>query len=128
MRGYAKNLRCWGRLGQDTARVTLTLHQTDTLREVRFASVWRPANELWPPRAVRVSVSTDGQQFTTVGEQALTYDFSPTEGTRYPVTIHFSPVKAAYLQVDWLPTERCPKGYFNEGNPGKLAIDELEVW
>ena len=128
VRGYAKNLRCWGRLGQDTARVTLTLHQTDTLREVRFASVWRPANELWPPRAVRVSVSTDGQQFTTVGEQALTYDFSPTEGTRYPVTIHFSPVKAAYLQVEWLPTERCPKGYFNEGNPCKLAIDELEVW
>ena len=128
VRGYAKNLRCWGRLGQDTARVTLTLHQTDTLREVRFASVWRPANELWPPRAVRVSVSTDGQQFTTVGEQALTYDFSPTEGTRYPVTIHFSPVKAVYLQVEWLPTERCPKGYFNEGNPCKLAIDELEVW
>ena len=128
VRGYAKNLRCWGRLGQDTARVTLTLHQTDTLQEVRFASVWRPANELWPPRAVRVSVSTDGQQFTTVGEQALTYDFSPTEGTRYPVTIHFSPVKAAYLQVEWLPTERCPKGYFNEGNPCKLAIDELEVW
>ncbi|EJW89943.1 beta-hexosaminidase precursor [gut metagenome] len=128
VRGYAKNLRCWGRLGQDTARVTLTLHQTDTLREVRFASVWRPANELWPPRAVRVSVSTDGQQFTTVGEQALTYDFSPTEGTRYPVTIHFSPVKAAYLQVEWLPTDRCPKGYFNEGNPCKLAIDELEVW
>ena len=128
VRGYAKNLRCWGRLGQDTARVTLTLHQTDTLREVRFASVWRPANELWPPRVVRVSVSTDGQQFTTVGEQALTYDFSPTEGTRYPVTIHFSPVKAAYLQVEWLPTERCPKGYFNEGNPCKLAIDELEVW
>ena len=125
VRGYAKNLRCWGRLGQDTARVTLTLHQTDTLQEVRFASVWRPANELWPPRAVRVSVSTDGQQFTTVGEQALTYDFSPTEGTRYPVTIHFSPVKAAYLQVEWLPTERCPKGYFNEGNPCKLAIDEL---
>ena len=128
VRGYAKNLRCWGRLGQDTARVTLTLHQTDTLQEVRFASVWRPANELWPPRAVRVSVSTDGQQFTTVGEQALTYDFSPTEGTRYPVTIHFSPVKAVYLQVEWLPTERCPKGYFNEGNPCKLAIDELEVW
>ena len=128
VRGYAKNLRCWGRLGQDTARVTLTLHQTDTLREVRFASVWRPANELWPPRAVRISVSTDGQQFTTVGEQALTYDFSPTEGTRYPVTIHFSPVKAVYLQVEWLPTERCPKGYFNEGNPCKLAIDELEVW
>ena len=128
VRGYAKNLRCWGRLGQDTARVTLTLHQTDTLQEVRFASVWRPANELWPPRAVRISVSTDGQQFTTVGEQALTYDFSPTEGTRYPVTIHFSPVKAAYLQVEWLPTERCPKGYFNEGNPCKLAIDELEVW
>ena len=128
VRGYAKNLRCWGRLGQDTARVTLTLHQTDTLREVRFASVWRPANELWPPRAVRISVSTDGQQFTTVGEQALTYDFSPTEGTRYPVTIHFSPVKAAYLQMEWLPTERCPKGYFNEGNPCKLAIDELEVW
>ena len=128
VRGYAKNLRCWGRLDQDTARVTLTLHQTDTLQEVRFASVWRPANELWPPRAVRVSVSTDGQQFTTVGEQALTYDFSPTEGTRYPVTIHFSPVKAAYLQVEWLPTERCPKGYFNEGNPCKLAIDELEVW
>ena len=128
VRGYAKNLRCWGRLGQDTARVTLTLHQTDTLQEVRFASVWRPANELWPPRAVRVSVSTDGQQFTTVGEQALTYDFSPTEGTRYPVTIHFSPVKAAYLQMEWLPTERCPKGYFNEGNPCKLAIDELEVW
>ena len=75
-----------------------------------------------------VSVSMDGQTFIPVGTKQLTYDFTLTEGTRFPASLSFAETEATFVRLELLSGGLCPKGYFHEGLQSELAIDEIEIY
>ena len=82
---------------------------------------------LFMAKAMSVSVSADGKNFFGVGNKVLSYDFTLTESTRFPASLSFPEVEATFVRLDLLSGGLCPKGYFNEGEQSRLAIDEIEI-
>lgn len=128
VRGYARELRRWVIFDADTVQMTFDLRKPISVHKAAFAFLWRPYDMLWPARAVTASVSNDGKEFTTVGNQKLTYDFSPTEGTRFPVSLSFPEALGRYVRLEFLSGGGCPRGYYHEGQPSRLAVDEIELY
>ena len=128
VRGYARDMRRWISFYQDTVHITINLGKPCPVKEVSFASLWRPWNEIWPARAMSVSVSTDGKEFVRVGSKELHHDFTLTEGTRFPASLTFPETEATYVRLELLSGGPCPKGWFHEGNPSELALDEIEIY
>ena len=126
-RGQARDHHRWLTFHRDTMQLVLKLHQPEKISEVSFASLWRPWNTLWPVRAARVSVSMNGKHFVSVTDSLLTYDFSPTEAVRFPVSLFFPEVEAAFVRLELVGGGPCPKGYYNEGKPSDFALDEIEI-
>ena len=126
-RGQARDHHRWLTFHRDTMQLVLKLHQPEKISEVSFASLWRPWNTLWPVRAARVSVSMNGEHFVSVTDSLLTYDFSPTEAVRFPVSLCFPEVEAAFVRLELVGGGPCPKGYYNEGKPSDFALDEIEI-
>ena len=126
-RGQARDHHRWLTFHRDTMQLVLKLHQPEKISEVSFASLWRPWNTLWPVRAARVSVSMNGEHFVSVTYSLLTYDFSPTEAVRFPVSLCFPEVEAAFVRLELVGGGPCPKGYYNEGKPSDFALDEIEI-
>ena len=50
-----------------------------------------------------------------------------TESTRFPASLSFPEVELHFVRLDLLSGGLCPKGYFNEGEQSRLAIDEIEI-
>lgn len=128
VRGYARELRRWVIFSADTVQVTVDLNKSTSVSKVAFAFLWRPYDMLWPATALKVSVSGDGEAFSVVGSQSLTFDFSPTEGTRFPVSLSFPEVTTRYVRLELLSGGLCPKGYYHEGQASRLALDEIEFY
>lgn len=126
-RGYARDMRRWISFYQDSIQITVNLKSPQKIKRVAFASLWRPWNAIWPARAMSISVSKDGKTFIPIGNKILVYDFTQTEGTRFPVSLSFPETEAAFVRLNLLGGSLCPKGYFNEGEQSELAIDELEI-
>ena len=126
-RGQARDHHRWLTFHRDTMQLVLKLHQPEKISKVSFASLWRPWNTLWPVRAARVSVSMNGEHFVSVTDSLLTYDFSPTEAVRFPVSLCFPEVEAAFVRLELVGGGPCPKGYYNEGKPSDFALDEIEI-
>lgn len=127
-RGYACDMRRWISFYQDTVQIVVKLHQPQKVKEVAFASLWRPINTIWPARQMGVSVSMDGENFTSVGTKDLTYDFTLTEGTRFPVSLSFDETQAAYVRLELLSGGLCPESYDGAGEQSELAVDEVEIY
>lgn len=128
IRGYARELRRWVIFSGDTVRVTMDLGKAVPISKVAFATLWRPYDMLWPVSELRVSVSTDNKAFSAAGSGKFTYDFTPTEGTRFPVSLSFPEVTARYVCLEFVYGGVCPKGYYKEGEQSRLAVDEIEFW
>lgn len=126
-RGYPENMRHWVSFYQDTVRITVDLKKPQPVKEVGFASLFRPANMIWPAREMSVSVSADGKTFTPVGTQKLTPDLTVTKGTRFFEALSFPAVQATVVRLELLSGGICPKGYYHEGEQSELAIDEIEI-
>lgn len=126
-RGYARDMRRWVSFYQDTVRITVHLKSPQQVSEVAFSSLWRPWNTIWPVREFSVSVSADGKTFVPVAQQTPVYDFTLTEGTRFPVSLSFPATEAAFVRLELLSGGKCPSGYFHEGQQSELAIDEIEI-
>lgn len=128
LRGYTKDMRQWICFHEDTLQIDITLHPKDTIRQVKLASLWRPWNKIWPARQVQVCVSQDGLTYYTVAQSQPTYDFTRTEATRFPVSLNFKETTAKFLRLMILGGGNCPKGYYKEGTPSELALDEIEIY
>ena len=50
-------------LCQDSVQIVVELKGTQRIKQVAFASLWRPWNMIWPAKAMSVSVSADGKNF-----------------------------------------------------------------
>ena len=128
-RGDARYMHCWVGFRQDRVRIVVALKQKQTVNKVSFSSLWRPWNRLWPVKAASVSVSTDGRTFVPVLlSEEISYDFTLTEGTRFPVSLAFPDIEAAFVCLELQGRGKCPKGYYREGEPSRLAIDEIEIY
>ena len=127
-RGYARDMRRWISFYQDSVEIVVNLKKPQRVKEVAFSSLWRPWNTIWPARAISVSVSMDGKTFVPVGNKELTYDFTLTEGTRFPASLSFPETEAVFVRLDLLSGGLCPKGYYHEGQQSELAIDEVEIY
>ena len=127
-RGYARDMRRWISFYQDSVQIVVDLKKPQTVKKVAFSSLWRPWNTIWPARAIGVSVSMDGKTFIPVATKNLTYDFTLTEGTRFPVSLSFPDTKAVFVRLELLSGGLCPQGYYHEGEQSELAIDEVEIY
>lgn len=127
-RGYPKDMRQWTGFSGDTLNITLQLHKEELIRQVNLATLWRPWNMLWPTRKIQVSVSQDGEKYHVIAEYEPVYDFSRTEGTRFPVSVSFEKTKARFIRLLILSGGKCHEGYFNAGEQSELAVDEIEVY
>ena len=125
--GVARDHHRWLTFRRDTMQLVLKLHQPCTISNVSFASLWRPWNSLWPIRAARISVSTNGEHFKPVADSLFTYDFTPTESIRFPLSLSFPEVEAAFVRLELVGGGPCPKGYYNEGKPSEFSLDEIEI-
>lgn len=126
-RGYARDMRRWISFYQDSVQIVVQLRKPQKIKEVALSSLWRPVNAIWPVRAIGVSLSADGETFVPVGSKEPAYDFTLTEGTRFPVSVSFPEAEAAFVRLELLSGGLCPKGYYNEGAQSELAIDEIEI-
>lgn len=127
IRGYSHSMRRWISFYKDTVQIVFNLEQPQLVKEVTFSSLWKPCNEIWPARGVSISVSKDGKTFMQVGSKELTYDFTLTEGTRFPVSLSFPETEATFVRLELLSGGLCLKGYYNEGKQSELAMDEIEI-
>lgn len=128
IRGYARDLRRWVIFRGDTVRVKVDLGRTMSVSKVAFTSLWRPYDMLWPVNELYISTSADNKVFTHANRGRFTYDFTPTEGTCFPVSLSFPEVSTRYVCLEFVYGGPCPKGYYHEGQSSKLAIDELELY
>ncbi len=128
LRGYTKDMRQWVSFYEDTLTVDVKLHGKEMLRQVKFASLWRPWNTIWPARKVEVQVSSDGKVFYTVASRELSYDFTRTEASRFDVSVLFKETEAQFVRLIIFSGGCCPEGYYKEGTQSELALDEIEIY
>lgn len=139
-RATPRDMRHWVSFYQDTVRIELDLQQTQELHRITLATLWRPWNTIWPARQVSVALSTaeagsnepaggnESANFTEVAILQPQYDFTLTEGTRFPITISFPPQQARFVRITLLGGGNVPQGWFDEGKLPELAIDEIELF
>ncbi|MEB3375781.1 hypothetical protein SFC43_30515 [Bacteroides sp. CR5/BHMF/2] len=108
--------------------MTVDLGRTMPVSKVAFASLWRPYDMLWPVSELHISTSADNKVFTSAHSGKFTYDFTPTEGTCFPASLSFPEIMARYVCLEFVYGGPCPKGYYHEGQPSRLAIDEIELY
>ena len=128
IRGYTRDLRRWVIFRGETVRISVDLGTAMPVNRVAFAFLWRPFDTLWPARKLSVSVSTDSKTFTSVGSIEYSYDFTPTEAIRFPVSYSFPEIIARYIRLELLNGGLCPEGYYHAGQQSRLAIDEIEFY
>lgn len=128
IRGYSRELCCWNIFETDCLKITIDLQTLKCISRITSSFLWRPYDRLWPARLVRVFTSEDGRTFTLKKKQRFSYDFSLTEGTRFPVAISLPKTSTRYVRLEILGGGLCPKGFYCEGESSRLAADEIEVY
>lgn len=127
IRGYAKNVRHWVRYRQDTIQIDVTLNSPQMISNVSTSFVWRPVNYTWPSRKIALYSSIDGKTYEERGIKELTYDLSPSEGTRFPVSISFPEIEAKFVRLEILSWGTIPDGFYRAGELSKTGLDEIEI-
>lgn len=125
--GTARDMHNWAVFVADTLQLTFQLPQAETVSSVSTACVWRSRNDLWPVPSMQVEVSADGKRFETVGNKAFKHDLSHTVATRYPISVSFAPVEARYVRIRIPRADTIPVGFYHEGHPAEIGIDEVEI-
>lgn len=127
VRGYSNNMRHWVSYRQDTVLIDLALGASKFINEVSTSFLWRPVNYTWPSRSIKISTSSDGVTYNERKQKEFTYDLTPTEGTKFPVSITFPETEALFVRLEILSGGLIPNGYYREGEQSKLAIDEIII-
>lgn len=125
--GSARDMHNWAVFVADTLQLTFQLPQSETVSSVSAACVWRSRNDLWPVPSMQVEVSADGKRFETVGNKTFKHDLSHTVATRYPISVSFAPVEARYVRIRIPRADTIPVGFYHEGHPAEIGIDEVEI-
>ena len=78
-------------------------------------------------RSVIIYTSVDGEIYEEKASEEFTYDFSPTEGTRFPVSISFAESEAKYVRLEISSWGEIPEGFYRAGEQSKTGLDEIEI-
>ena len=76
---------------------------------------------------ITVSVSADGENFTTVFDSTYPDLTAEDENKIYGHKVDFSPVKARYVKIKALSDRDMPKWHPACGFPAFIFVDELEI-
>lgn len=117
----------WTSLEGDSVVLTFALRNKTTISRLECGTLWRPWNEAWPPKSVSVAVSEDGQDFRTVGTESLSYEYVSDEATRFPILMRFPACTVSHVRVTLQNAGNCPPGYYHEGRPSRILMDEFEI-
>lgn len=114
-----------GFLGDVTAVIDLEQEQPVSSVEVTamtYMDAW-----IMGPSALKVEVSTDGKNFTTVGEQQIPADTDVKKREIVAYTSQFHQTPARYVRLTVARSKALPKGHVGEGQLPYLFLDEIVV-
>ncbi len=77
---------------------------------------------MWPPKQLRIAVSSDGKTYRDVYEQT----HFPINGIN-PVDGHFTPTQARYIRIQATNQGTIPTGEYGAGGKAMLLLDEVIV-
>lgn len=79
------------------------------------------------PKQVTYSISSDGENYTTLG----TYDIPEDQSVQVKFVdvkhVSDTPIKARYIKVDIVGTKVCPHWHYGVGHPCWFFLDEVTV-
>jgi len=117
----------WSVWRMKDAAWTVAFNETTTINRVTVTYLDHTGMNIFPPEAISLSFSRDGESFHPLKEQT---DI-PVRETLNPeinrMTIRFDPVKAKHLKVVVNPFGPMPNWYKGSGQPASLYIGELMI-
>ncbi len=111
----------------DNCEAVVDLQSVKPVHEIKTSFLQQWYAWIWLPLEVKFSVSTDGKNFTQVGE--LPDPVPDTTGGAFvtPFNVSFPAVKARYVKVDAISRKVCPDWHIGAGGKAWLFIDEIVV-
>lgn len=114
-----------GFIGKDMIAV-IDLEQPETVSEAIIRTCVATGDWVFDARAMKVEVSMDGNEFTTVASE----DYAPMASSSNSIYTHnlkFEPVEARYVKVTVQPENIIPEWHGGAGRPGFVFVDEIEL-
>jgi len=102
--------------------ITVDLDSLQTISQVSTHVLAYRWQRMWPPKQLRVSVSTDGKTYQTVYEQTQ----FPINGIN-PVEGRFTPTQARFVRIQATGQGTIPAGEYGAGGKAWLLLDEVIV-
>ncbi len=102
--------------------ITVDLDSLQTISQVSTHILAYRWQRMWPPKQLRVSVSTDGNTYRTVYEQTQ----FPVNGIN-PVDGRFTPTQARFVRIQATGQGTIPAGEYGAGGKAWLLLDEVIV-
>lgn len=117
----------WSGLEGKDETITLDLETVRDVNEVSlgFLNEWR--NGVRYPEYVEVSLSEDGETYTSYGRVDLNEEFKESDPAMRRITVSGDPVQAQYVRIFAKNGGALPASHSNAGKPSWIFMDELDV-
>lgn len=106
---------------------TIDLGKETALQSISLGCLQAYRDWIMMPEWVKFEVSTDGKNFTTVGDVNNTVSQEERVSVIKDFTARFPEQKARYVRVTAKVLEALPKGHSGEGKPAWIFADEIMV-
>lgn len=103
---------------------TIDLGEEKSVSSLTTRFFQRPSSWVWVAKKLTVQVSTDGKNFTTVGDKQV--DIPSKDGAAV-TAVKWQPQNARYIRVTAEPLGIIPAGNTGAGDEAWLFVDELIV-
>ncbi len=105
----------------------IDLKQEEEIRTVSFNTSVDKGDWVFDVLGITVSVSADGENFTTVFDKSYPDLTAEDENRIYSHMVEFTPVKARYVKIKALSDRDMPAWHPATGHPAFIFVDELEI-
>ena len=122
-KGLGRSREFLGWSGDDLEAV-IDLGATQNISSAVIHSLVSGGSWIYPPKYAEIFVSTDGQNFSSVGKSE---NFEKTTGSNGVIKVPFSPVSTRYIKVVVKNLGKIPDDKPGAGNKPWLFVDEIEV-
>ncbi|MEL6537022.1 MAG: chitobiase/beta-hexosaminidase C-terminal domain-containing protein [Bacteroidota bacterium] len=106
---------------------TLTLAEPQALSAVYVSALSEPNSWIYYPQGIEISVSTDGQNYTSAGSITLQHQEPLGSEAKDCFVLHFPTTEARYVKVAVLNRLTNPADHPAAGEPSWLFVDEILV-
>ncbi|MFC0773224.1 glycoside hydrolase family 20 protein [Terrimonas alba] len=122
-KGLGRSREFLGWSGDDLEAV-IDLGATQNISNAVIHSLVSGGSWIYPPQSAEIFVSTDGQNFSSVGKSE---NFEKTTGSNGVIKVAFSPISTRYIKVVVKNLGKIPDDKPGAGNKPWLFVDEIEV-